>query len=114
MNYFPITINNESSFSITNTGTAPTPCKLTIIPKIDILTLTITGLSAEPIVLRNIYYNSVVIIDGETGLFTINDVANYNNYDAWEFPKLQPGINNITITNASQCEISIEFEPRYI
>lgn len=114
MNYFPIRINDQGSFSVTNTGTAPAPCKVTIVPKVDIMSLTITGLSADPIVLKNIYYNTTLVLDGELGEVRINDVLSYNNYDAWEFPKLQPGINNISITNSSQCEISIEYEPRYI
>ena len=114
MNYFPIILTNEGGFYINNVGTAPTPCKITIIPKVDILVLEITGLSTKTIVLKNIYYNSIVVIDGETGAFTINGINNIDNYEAWEFPKLQPGENFITLTNLAQCEVSVEYEPRYI
>lgn len=114
MNYLPIQFDTEGGFSITNAGTAPAPCKITIIPRIDIIRLEIVGLSADPITIDNIYSGDVLVIDGEEGKATVNEVSIFHKYNAWELPKLQPGVNYISITNSDACSISIEYDPRYI
>lgn len=114
-NYYPIEIDVEKgSFTITNSGTAPAPCKITIIPKVDFISLTITGLSESPITVSQIKTNDVLVIDGEARRVLINDRDAFSHYDAWEFPKVQPGVNAISISNASQATIQIEYDTRYI
>lgn len=113
--YYPITFdNNGSGFSITNVGTAPAPCKVTIIPKVDMVNLTITGLSQEPIEVDNVQANQVLVLDGELGEILLDEQDYFQHYNAWEFPKLQPGANDIRISNGSQCLVQIEFNARYI
>lgn len=112
-NYYPITFDGDS-FTIINNGTAPAPCKITIIPQIDFVVLTIEGLSDKPIKVSHIQVNDVLVIDGENRIVTINDVPAFNNYDAWEFPKLQPGENHITIVNGAHIQISVEYDTRYL
>lgn len=114
-NYYPIEIDvGESSFVMTNSGTAPAPCKITIIPKVDFINLTITGLSKSPITVSQVKTNDVLVIDGETRQVLINDKDAFAQYDAWEFPKVQPGVNKVSITNAGQATIQIEYDTRYI
>lgn len=114
-NYYPIEINEaESSFTIVNGGTAPAPCKITIIPKVDFMTLTITGLSDAPIEVSRVKTNDILVIDGEARQVLINDKDAFGSYNAWEFPKVQPGVNKVSITNASQATIQIEYDTRYI
>ena len=61
-NYYPIEFDeNGSSFVIINNGTAPTPCCITIIPKIDIMNLVIEGLSREPIKVSNVKTKDVLL-----------------------------------------------------
>lgn len=111
--YYPIVVMN-GSFTITNSGTAPTPCKVVIIPKVDMSNITITGLSKEQIIVYNVEANQEIIIDGEIGDFTIDGVSMFDQYEGWEFPKLQPGVNEISISNYNQLSIAIEFQARYI
>lgn len=114
-NYYPIEFDeNGSSFTIVNNGTAPTPCVITFIPKVDFIKLTISGLSKEPIEVVNIKMGDVLVINGETRGITINDVNSFSKYNAWEFPKLNPGVNTITINNGAQASLSIEYNARYI
>lgn len=114
--YYPISINSEtSSFTIVNDGTAAAPCRLSFIPRNDLMSMTITGLSEEDIKLSKIYAGSQVILDGINKNFTIDGIESFQYFDGWEFPKLQPGENFITMTNAeAMTEIDIEFQPRYI
>lgn len=113
--YLPIIINSDgSSFSVTNNGTAAAPCRVTIIPKNDLMLLTIEGLSEEPITMEKIQKNQILIIDGIDRAVTIDGENAFENYNAWELPKLQPGVNNIKISNADLMTISIEYQARYI
>jgi phage-related protein len=58
--------------------------------------------------------NQVLIIDGENRSITVDGADAFINYDAWEFPRLQPGINQITIENGIQASIAIEYSACYI
>jgi len=101
-NYYPIVFDNDGTgFSITNAGTAPAPCVITIVPRVNLLNITITGLSESPIVITNIQANSVAIIDGENKTFTVNGVDAWDKYSGWQFPHIEPGINNVVVSNGS-------------
>lgn len=114
-NYFPIEFDETgSSFTITNSGTAPAPCKVTFIPKVDFYLLTIEGLTAEPLTISGVRANDVVVIDGESRTVEVNDTNALSRYNAWEFPKLQPGINVIRINNGAQASLQVEYNPRFI
>ena len=114
-NLFPIEFNaTGDSFIVTNNGTAPAPCVITFIPKVDFYRLEIAGLGEQPIAINGVKAKDVVVIDGENRTVSINDIDAFDKYDAWEFPKLQPGSNVVTIKNGVQASISIEYNPRYI
>lgn len=112
-NYYPI-VFEEGSFTIINNGTAPTPCKITIIPKINFVVLTIEGVSEKPISVSSLSANDVLVIDGETREVLINDQPAFDRYNGWEFPKLQSGENMISILNGNHIELSVEFNARYL
>lgn len=112
-NYYPIVFDGDS-FIIINNGTAPAPCKITIIPQIDFVVLTIEGVSEKPISISSLQANDVLVIDGEARQVLINDTPALNRYNGWEFPKLQPGENVISIVNGNHIELSVEFNARYL
>lgn len=113
--YYPIEFDaTGSTFNVYNNGTAPAPCIITIIPKVDFLKLVIEGLTETPITFTGLKTNQTLVIDGEAGLVQVNDEDAFVNYDAWEFPKLQPGANQITIQNGTSATISIEYTANYI
>ena len=112
--YYPIVFNENGSFSIINNGTAAAPCRLTIIPENDIMQMTITGVSEEPIIINRVMRNQILVVDGIDRKVTIDGNPAFNLFEGWEFPKLRPGKNDIEITNASTASVSIEYQPRYI
>lgn len=112
--YLPIVFSSDNSFSIVNNGTAAAPCRLTIIPQNDAMILTIAGLSSQPIKVNRVMGGQILVIDGIEKTVTIDDQNAFDQFDAWEFPKLQVGTNIITITEAANATISIEYQPRYI
>ncbi len=113
-NYYPIEFNGDGQFTIYNNGTAPSPCKITIIPMVDFVNLTIQGLSREPIVVRNVLQDSTLVIDGENRTVTLDDQNYFSNYDGWEFPKVQPGSNQVIIPGGARAQVAIEYQMRYI
>ena len=114
-NYYPIEFDNTgASFVINNNGTAPAPCVVSFIPKVDFIVFEIRGLSREPIKVPNIRTGQTLIIDGENRTVKLDDKDILDKYEAWEFPKLQPGENTITVINGIQASISIEYNARYI
>lgn len=112
--YFPITFNADNSFSIVNNGTAAAPCRLTIIPTNDVMLMKITGLSDEELQVSKIKSGQILVIDGIDKTITIDGKESFEQYNGWQFPKLMPGTNIITITDAATATISIEYQPRYI
>ena len=112
-NYYPITFDTDG-FIIINNGTAPTPCKITIIPQVDFVLLSLTGVSEKPITVSNIKANDVLVIDAEERIVSINEQPAFDKYNGWEFPKLYPGENHIYIPNGSALQLSVEFNTRYI
>ena len=113
--YYPIEFDATGSvFNIFNNGTAPAPCVVTIIPKVDFLKLVIKGLTETPITFTGLKTNQTLVIDAEERSVTVDGKDAFANYDAWEFPKLQPGANQITIENGTSATISVEYSANYI
>ena len=114
--YYPISIaSGQTTFKITNDGTAAAPCRITFTPINDAMLITVSGLTQEPISVRNVMRGQKVVVDGIDKTVEINNTEAFSRYDGWEFPKLQPGENTITISNADDMNlIEVEFQPRYI
>lgn len=113
--YYPIEFDDSGSvFIVSNSGTAPSPCVITIIPKVDFLHLVIEGLTESPINFTGLKANQVLVIDGENKTVMVDGQDAFKNYDAWEFPKVQPGINQVIIEQGTQASISIEYNANYI
>ena len=113
--YYPILFDEGGKvFTVINNGTAPAPCVLTIIPKFDFLKLVIEGLTETPITFTGLKANQALIIDGEKREVSVDGIDAFQFYDAWEFPRLLPGTNKITIENGISASISIEYSANYI
>ena len=107
------TIDRLTSKTIHINGNLKTPCIVEITPVIDMIDLTITGLSEEPIIVKNLKGNKKIIIDGIEGTVTQDGINKFNDTDMWEFPFLVPGTNTITV-NKDTCNIKIKYNPRFL
>lgn len=113
--YYPIEFDESGAvFTVINNGTAPAPCIITIIPKVDIMKLSIVGLTEEPIYFSAVKANQVFEINGEERTVILDGNNAITDYDAWEFPRLLPGENQIVIEHGAQMSISIEYSANYI
>lgn len=94
-------------------GNTVTPAIVTVTVPTDTISLTITGLGKDPIILKNLKANIPVIIDGEACTVLQGGTNKFSDTDMWEFPTLQPGANTITTDN-SNCTIQIQYKPKFI
>lgn len=106
-------INRINSKTIEMLGTQITPAIVEITPTTELADITIEGLADDPIVIKNLTANKTVILDGELQKATVDGVNKYGDTDMWDFPRLNPGTNTITV-NKNNCDIKIKYKPRYI
>lgn len=107
------TINRVTSKTIDVTGNIKVPIKLEITPVIDMIDLKITGLSEDPLIVKNLKGTKTIIIDGINGTVTQDGINKFEDTDMWEFPFLVPGKNNILLSKDT-CNITIKYNPRFI
>jgi phage-related protein len=92
-------------------GTAKSPAIVTITPDIALVSLTVAGLTDEAITIKDIARNAKVVIDGQNCMITENGRNILDKTDLWEFPRLMPGKNIITLDNS--CSVKIEYRAFY-
>ena len=108
-----VDIKKELSKTIDVKGTLKTPCILEVTPSVDLIDITINGLANDPIIVKNLKQGKKIIIDGKEGTVTEEGINKFKDTDLWEFPFLNPGVNNITLSKNS-CNVAIKYEPRYL
>ncbi|MDM0731993.1 phage tail family protein [Clostridium perfringens] len=102
---------NQKTFNISGNYTVPAIVEIT--PSIDLIDITINGLANDPITIKNLKQGKKIIIDGKEGTVTEEGINKFKDTDLWEFPFLNPGVNNITLSKNS-CYVVIKYEPRYL
>ena len=100
------------SKTINAPGTLQTLAIVEITPSVNLIDVTITGLG-EPFTIFSLTAGQKVIINGEDGTVTENGENKYPDYDSWGFPVLQPGQNEIAISQTS-ADVTIRFKPRWL
>lgn len=90
-----------------------TPCIVELTPTVGLASVVLTGLAEENITIKNLSANQKVILDGEKCLVTQNGNNKFSDCDFWQFPRLNPGANKITISQSS-CNVVVKYKPRYL
>ena len=108
-----IKISDADNHTINNVGTSITPCYLEIIPTFSYSSLTINGLSDDPIKVNNITANKKIIIDGYTNKITEDGINKFNDVELFEFPRLIPGNNTIKISD-NRATLTVKWKERFI
>lgn len=105
-----ITATGNSLITANNPGTLLTPAIVTVSATRAVSNITISGLG-NAIVLKNVLANKQYVINGETGLITVDGAL--ANVDIWNLPVLQPGNNTVTCSE-STATVTIRYKPRYM
>lgn len=98
--------------TIINNGNYMCDCIYEIIPLKNVDSITI-----DKITIKNLVEGNKVILNGEAKkVFSNTEVNKYNDciFGDNQFPKVDPGVNTIHISNYSDVEINLIFTPIYI
>lgn len=106
------TYSNVSTIALNYEGNTDTRAIIEITPSIGIVDLVITGLTDSAFTVHALEMNKKLIIDVNS--VTVDGINKFNDVqDMWEFPRLKPGTNNISLSNAN-CSITIKYKPRWV
>lgn len=109
-----VQFNKILNTSITAGGNTETPAIVEITPAIDLVDLTLTGLSESPIKINNLHSGKKIILNGEDCTVLEDGTGNkFRDTEMWEFPYLKVGTNNIKVDKNS-CNITIKYKERFI
>ena len=106
-------ISDTDNHTINNNGTSITPCYLEIAPTYSYDSLTITGLSDDPIKINNVSANKKIIIDGYTNKITEDEINKFNDVELFEFPRLNVGSNTVKMSD-SRATLTVKWKERFI
>ena len=106
-------MNRITSKTINVSGNLETPAIVEITPTTALADITLEGLADDPIIIKNLTANKTVVLDGELQKVTVDGMDKYGDTDMWDFPRLNPGKNTITV-NKNNCDIKIKYKQRYI
>lgn len=104
--------NRTVNATLTLEGTLETPVKIIIQPTAAIPSYTISGLSEDPIILKNLELGHTYTIDSYTTRYLKAGANDIGNYDSFEFPKGQPGANNIQFSSTA-ANVMIKAFPQF-
>ncbi len=99
--------------TINVSGNLETPAIVEITPSVEAIDLVITGLSDDPIIIKNLKQNKKIIISGEDCTVLQDGINKFSDTDLWEFPRLRPGPNTITLSKNTM-DIMIKYKGRWI
>lgn len=105
-------ISDSNEHIIICYGTTVTPCYLEILPEYSCSEITLTGLSEDPIKIKNLTANVPIII-GYNNKITQNGINKFNDVELYEFPRLVPGNNIVKLSN-DNVTLTIKYKERYI
>ena len=96
---------------LNNPGNVRTPVRIQLTASSDAQLLSVAGAGAT-ITVSDVDAGDVIVLDGVTGLFTINGDVD-DRITAWELPTLAPGDCEVTVTGAPAAAV-ITYRPRYM
>lgn len=110
----PVNVSFSGKTKIFNVdGNMQTPAVVSISVPIDTISVTLSGMGDDPIVIKNMKKDTPVLIDGELCMITENGTNKFGDCDIWEFPKLNAGTNTVQTDN-DKVQVSISYKPRWM
>ena len=107
------TMNRITSKTINVPGNIETPAIVEITPSVSIIDIVLTGLSDEPMTVKNLTGGKKLILNGEEGTVTVDGVNKFMETDLWSFPTLKPGANTIAVSR-NNVDITLKYKPRFL
>ena len=103
---------DTKNITIAIEGNLPTPAIIEITPIEGTQSLTIAGLTEEPIIIYRTNQGKKIMMNGLTGEMTEDGENKAADIEIWELPRLLPGENIITLSYAA--DVSVRYEARFM
>lgn len=108
-----ITFDGKTSGKYYMVGSRDAPCIVEVYAKDELTNYTIRGLGTDDIIIESLKAGKTVIIDGKTGLVTVDGENAFDKVDLWEFPKLTAGETTLMFSNTAAA-VKIRYTPMWI
>lgn len=108
-----IVIDGKTTASFYRVGSRVAPCIMEVHAKSELTNYTIGGFGDSDIIVESLEMGKTVVIDGITGLVTIDGENAFESVNLWEFPKLASEETTLTFSS-TEAEVKIRYMPMWI
>lgn len=108
-----IIFDGKTSASFYKVGTRDTPCVVEVYAKNTLTNYTIAGLGDDDIIVESLTAGKTVVIDGKTGLVTIDGANAFDKVNIWTFPVLKTGETALKFSD-TKARVTIRYTPMWI
>lgn len=106
------TIDGKKTGRIEAEGSRDAPCLVEIKAKTALKNFTVT-INDETFTVESLAAGKTILIDGRDGTATIDGENAFRNVDLWEFPKLEPGKNELTFSS-DQATVKVTYRAMWL
>ena len=94
-------------------GSRKTPCILEVYARSALTDYVIKGLGNDDITVQSLAGGKTVIIDGNSGIVSMDGANAFDRVSLWEFPSVRAGTNTLTFSS-SKAKITVRYHPMWI
>ncbi len=94
-------------------GSRRSPCIVEVTARSGLTNYTISGFGDEDIVIKTLAAGKTAVIDGMTGLVTMDGVNVFDAVELWEFPSLEAGKTELSFSNPN-ARVTVRYRPMWI
>ncbi len=107
-----IVFDGKTTATLYRVGSRDVPCIIEIYAKSALANYKITGFQENDIVVKTLEVGKTLVIDGISGLVTVDGINEFNKVDLWEFPKLREE-TKFTFSD-TKAKVTIRYVPMWI
>lgn len=108
-----VTFDGVRSGMFYPTGSRRSPCLVEVFAKSELTNYMISGFGDEDIVIKTLAAGKTAVIDGTTGLVTVDGENAFDAVDLWEFPSLEAGKVDLSFSDTN-ARVTVRYRPMWI
>lgn len=108
-----VTFDGKTSGSFYASGSRKTPCIVEVYAKSALTDYVIKGLGNDDITVQSLAGGKTIIIDGTSGIVSMDGANAFDRVSLWEFPSVRAGTNTLTFSS-SKAKVTVRYHPMWI
>ncbi|MDO4332525.1 MAG: phage tail family protein [Eubacteriales bacterium] len=108
-----IVFDGKTAASFYMVGSRSAPCIVEVYAKSNLTNYTIKGFGDDDIIIEELNAGKTIVIDGITGLVTMDGTNAFDKVDLWTFPGLRTGETSL-VFSSGQARVTIRYMPMWI